>query len=116
MHQSGRGSPLPLLAYRLFEQSRDELILHYGSGFLCDRAAVGIDICRYFVVIMAHQLLRCLDIRPDPLEHRAICMPKHMQCERITNSEITIRYGQLKHSYSASYSDECSVRILLMYD
>ena len=30
------------------------------------------------------------------------------------NSEITIRYGQLKYSYSASYSDECSVCILLL--
>lgn len=30
------------------------------------------------------------------------------------NSEITIRYGQLKYSYSASYSDECSVCILPM--
>ena len=81
MHQSGRGSPLPLLACRLFEQSGDEFILHYGGGFLCGGAAVGIDICRYFVVIMTHQLLRCLDIHPDPLEHRAICMPKHMRCE-----------------------------------
>ena len=53
---------------------------------------------KFFISFKLVEILRCLDIHPDPLEHRAICMSKHMRCERIKYIVIcccSVSFGSL---------------------